>query len=57
MNFWRRLKYLLLPSYRREEERELQDELESLRAIAGPRELGNLSQAAENAREVWGRGF
>ena len=54
VSIWRRLKYLLLPSYRRAEERELQEELESLRAIAGPRELGNLSQAAENAREVLG---
>ncbi|HYR83711.1 MAG TPA: ABC transporter permease [Terriglobia bacterium] len=51
MTIWRRLKYLL-PSYRRAEERDLQDELESLRAIAGPRELGNLTIAAENARAV-----
>ena len=53
MNAWRKLKYLL-PSYRRSEEREMQEELESLTAIAGPRELGNLTLAAENARGVWG---
>jgi len=52
MMIWRRLKYLL-PFYRRAEEREIQDELESLRAIAGPRELGNLTIAAEKARAVW----
>jgi predicted permease len=53
MNAWRKLKYLL-PSYRRAEERDMQEELESLAAIAGPRELGNLTLAAENARGVWG---
>ena len=53
MSAWRRLKYLL-PSYRRSEEREMQEELQSLAAIAGPRELGNLTLAAENARGVWG---
>ena len=53
MNAWRKLKYLL-PSYRRSEEREMQEELESLAAIAGRRELGNLTLAAENARGVWG---
>jgi len=53
MNAWRKLKYLL-PSYRRAEEREMQEELESLAAIAGRRELGNLTLAAENARGVWG---
>ena len=53
MSVWRKLKYLL-PSYRRAEERDMQEELESLAAIAGPRELGNLTLAAENARGVWG---
>ena len=45
---WRRLKYLL-PFYRRAEEREMCEELDSLAEIAEPRELGNLTQAAENA--------
>ena len=49
---WRQLGYLL-PSNRRREEREMQEELDSLRAIAEPRELGNLTRAAENARETW----
>ena len=40
-------------SRRRAAERDMQDELEALRAIAGPRELGNLTIAAENARETW----
>ena len=40
MNAWRKLRYLL-PSYRRSEERDMQEELESLAAMAGPRELGN----------------
>jgi predicted permease len=53
MSAWRKLKYLL-PSYRRSEEREMREELESLAALAGPRELGNLTLAAENARGVWG---
>jgi putative ABC transport system permease protein len=54
MNLWPRLKYLLLPSYRHAEENDMQQELESFRAMAGPRELGNLTRAAENARQVWG---
>jgi predicted permease len=53
-SFWRRLKYLFLPSYRRREESEMRDELDSLRTIAGRKELGNLTQAAENARQVLG---
>ena len=36
MSAWRKLKYLL-PSYRRSEERDMQEELESLAAIAGRR--------------------
>lgn len=50
---FRRLKYLL-PHIRRREEREMEEELAALREIAGPRELGNLTLAAENARAVWG---
>src|SRR5712692_11235330 len=53
MSAWRKLKYLL-PSYRRAQERDMQEELESLAAIAEPRELGNLTRAAEEARAVWG---
>jgi putative ABC transport system permease protein len=53
VTIWRRLKYLI-PSYRRREEREMQHELESLRAMAEHNELGNLTLAAENARAVWG---
>src|SRR5262245_42709180 len=52
--FWQRLKYLLLPFHRRAAERDMQEELEALSKIAGPSELGNLTQAAENARAVWG---
>jgi putative ABC transport system permease protein len=50
-----RLKYLLLPSYRRAQEAEMQEELESLAAIAGGRrELGNITTVAERTREsVW----
>ena len=49
---WRRLRYVL-PSNRRREELEMQKELESLRALAEPRELGNLTLAAENVRQTW----
>ena len=44
---------LLLPWRRRAAEREIDEELRSLAAIAGPRELGNLTIAAEDARAVW----
>ena len=50
---WRRLKYLL-PWHRRAAERDMQDELRSIAAMAGPHELGNLTVAAENARTEWG---
>src|ERR1017187_3650366 len=50
---WKRLTYPM-PSRRRQEEREMQEELKSLAQIAGPRELGNLTLAAEKARETWG---
>ena len=48
-----RWKYLI-PGFRRAEEREMQEEIEALAAIAGRRELGNLTLATENARAVWG---
>ena len=50
---WKRLTYLM-PSRRRQEEREMQEELKSLAQIADPRELGNLTLAAEGVRETWG---
>ena len=53
MSFWRRAKYLL-PRYRRAQELEMQEELESLAALAEPGELGNLTLAAEQGREAWG---
>jgi len=48
-----RWKYLV-PHFRRTEEREMQRELQALTEIAGRRELGNLTLAAENTRAVWG---
>ena len=53
MSVWRKLKYLS-PAHRRAQERDMKEELESLAAIAGPRELGNLTLAAEEARAAWG---
>jgi predicted permease len=44
----------LIPRFRRAEERDMQEEMEALAGIAGRRELGNLTLAAENARAVWG---
>ncbi|HEV3199591.1 MAG TPA: ABC transporter permease [Bryobacteraceae bacterium] len=44
----------LIPHFRLTEEREMQEELAALTEIAGRRELGNLTVAAENARAVWG---
>jgi putative ABC transport system permease protein len=52
MSFGQRLKYLL-PSYRRAQESDMNEELQSLAAIAGPGELGNLTRVAEEARAVW----
>jgi len=49
---WRRWKYLL-PWRQQAQEREMQEELEALADIAGRRELGNLTLAAENARDLW----
>ncbi|MGD0774433.1 MAG: ABC transporter permease [Candidatus Solibacter sp.] len=45
---------LLWPSRRRREELDMREELNSLAQFAPPRELGNLTLAAENARETWG---
>ena len=52
MSFGQRLKYLL-PSYRRAQESEMNEELQALAAIAEPGELGNLTRVAEEARAVW----
>src|SRR5258707_10905721 len=52
MSVWRKLKYLL-PPYRRDLERDMREELESLAAIAEPGELGNVTRVAEEARAVW----
>ena len=53
MSLWSRLKYLS-PGFRRAEEREMQEELDSLAEMAEPGELGNLTLAAEQRREAWG---
>src|ERR1700741_1359426 len=53
MMFFRRLGYLL-PWRRRAAERDMQEELRSIAAMAGPRELGHLTLAAEDARAQWG---
>jgi predicted permease len=53
MRIWNRLKYLW-PARRRREERDMQEELESLAAIAGRKELGNLTLVMEDARATWG---
>src|SRR5262249_14337660 len=52
-SLWMRL-LLLLPWRRRAAERDLQDELRSIPAMAGRQELGNLAIAAEDARAEWG---
>ena len=49
MSWWRKFVYLL-PWKRRTEDRDMQEELAALREIAGPRALGNLTLAAEDAR-------
>ncbi len=49
---WRKLK-LLWPPQRRAQEREMREELESLAGMATRGELGNLTLAAENARQTW----
>ena len=53
MTFWKRLLYLW-PANRRSIEREMREEIAALEQVAGQRELGNLTLAAENARSVWG---
>ena len=53
MMFWKRLGYLL-PWRRRAAERDMQEELRSIAAMADPRELGNLTIAAEDVRAQWG---
>jgi putative ABC transport system permease protein len=50
---WNRMKYLW-PAWRHREEREMREELESLTAIAGHKDLGNLTLAMEDARATWG---
>lgn len=53
MSLWQRLRYLF-PAFRRSEESEMREELESLAAMAEQGELGNLTLAAEQRRDVWG---
>ncbi|HEY7338151.1 MAG TPA: ABC transporter permease [Bryobacteraceae bacterium] len=53
MIFFRRWKYLI-PTFRRAEERDMQEELDSLAAMSSEGELGNLTRAAERRREAWG---
>jgi len=53
MMLWRRLGYLL-PWRRRAAERDMQEELRSIAAMAERGELGNLTIAAEDARAEWG---
>jgi len=53
MKIWNRLKYLW-PAWRRQQERDMREELESLTAIAGANELGNLTLAMEDVRATWG---
>jgi putative ABC transport system permease protein len=53
MMIWNRLKYLW-PAWRRQEEREMREELASLAAIAGGKELGNVTLAMEDVRTTWG---
>ncbi len=55
MSGWRKLNYWINPRARRAEERDIQEELESLRQLAEPGELGNLTIAAEDARSQFGR--
>jgi predicted permease len=53
MTIWNRLKYLS-PAWRRQEEREMREELGALTALAGGKELGNLTLAMEDVRATWG---
>ena len=47
MTFWKKLTHLI-PSVRRASERDMQEEVESLREIGGPGALGNLTLAVED---------
>jgi predicted permease len=49
-NRWRSL----WPAWRRRQEHDMREELDALSAIAGNKELGNLTLATENARATWG---
>jgi hypothetical protein len=49
MTFWNKLR-LVVPSARREADRDIREELASLEAIAGRGQLGNLTLVAEDAR-------
>ena len=51
MSLRKKLAYLL-PSKRRSVEKDMQEELQSLKDIANPNELGNLTLVAEDARSV-----
>lgn len=51
MTFWKKL-VRLWPSQRRRDEQDMQRELASLREMARPGELGNLTLAAEDARQT-----
>ncbi len=53
VNMLRKWKYLI-PQFRRQAENDMREELASLEEIAGKRELGNLTLAAEDARSAWG---
>src|SRR5215467_6465646 len=53
MSLWQRLR-TILPSWRQAQEEEMNEELESLAAIAERGELGNLTRVAEEARAAWG---
>ena len=44
---------LLLPWRRRAAERDMREELQAIASMAEPRELGNLTMAAEDARAEW----
>src|SRR5262245_4651752 len=50
MSVLRKLRHLVK---RNADERDMQEELESLRAMAEPNELGNLTLIAEDARSEW----
>ncbi len=53
MTPWNRLKSLS-PAWRRRQELDMREELDSLAAIAETRELGNLTLALEDVRATWG---